>query len=141
MTHVVTAARAAVRAGLMVAMPGVNWARDHWARVDATQLPRGGVGTPRVMTELIDVEAVARSIDIVVLLKREASGSEEDLEDDLDADSVSIEEAVLPILATLTDTFELVETRTSVDADGRRAVGELTMLFRLVLRTDEGNPE
>lgn len=137
MAHVVTSTRAAVRAALDGAVADVSWPKNNWAIVDPTQLPRGGVGTPRVLTERIDIEVVDRRIDVVVVLKR---SGETDLEDELDADSGVIETAVLTVFESLSDDFDLVETQTEFDAGGKVTVGTLMMLFRVVVRTDEGNP-
>lgn len=137
MAHVVTALRANVRAALQAAVPDVSWPKDNWAKIDPTQLPRGGVATPRVLTERIDVETVERRVDVVAVLKRMGG---EDLEDELDADSGAIEVAVLAVFEVSSDDFDLVETQTEFDAGGKKTVGTLMMLFRVVLRTEEGNP-
>lgn len=138
MTHVVTTLRSIVRSALITALPDYVWPLDHWTKVNsAKQLPRGGVGTPRVQTNRIDVDWVERTADLVVVLKVEG---DETLEAVLDNLSTSVEAVAMPVLATQSDDFDLVETQTDIDAGGHKAVGTLSMLFRVVLRTVEGNP-
>jgi len=137
-THVVADLRTAVRAVLTAALPDVTVARDHWIRTDLSHLPRAGVATPRVRIDRVDADTVDRAVDLVVVLKRTGGV---DLEDLLDADSAVIEIAVLAHLATVSDDYDLSETQTTLDASGERPVGELSMLFRVVLRTDEATPE
>lgn len=138
MTHVVGDLRGQVRVALASALPGVNWPLDHWTKTTVGNLPRAGVSTPRVEVQRIDVGAVERSVDLIVVLKRVGSAS---VESDLDADAVTIEGAVLPVLDGLSDDYDLREQRMNVDAGAEVPVGELMMLFRVVLRTPEGDPE
>ena len=74
----------------------------------------------------------------MIVLKRAGT---ETIEDDLDADSVVVEAAVLSVLAGLSDDYALSETQVSVDGAAETPIGELSMLFRVVLRTGEGDPE
>ena len=138
MTHVRTQLREAVRLALIAALPGVSWQADWWTKVTARQLPRGAVGTPRSGDQRIDIGAVDRTTDLMIVLKRAGT---ETIEDDLDADSVVVEAAVLSVLAGLSDDYALSETQVSVDGAADTPIGELSMLFRTVLRTGEGDPE
>ncbi|MFW5655813.1 MAG: hypothetical protein ACOCYW_09265 [Roseicyclus sp.] len=118
-------------------MPAVTWRRDWWTKVTTRHLPMGGVGVPRVMSERIAISDVTRSTDVIVVLKRAGT---ETIEDDLWSDAESIETTVLPVLGQHSDDYDLAETQVSVDAGGDEPIGELSMLFRAVLRTAEGNP-
>lgn len=137
MTHVASELRAAVRGALQAALPGVTWRRDWWTKVTTRHLPMGGVGVPRVLAAREAVDAVMRTADVMVVLKR---AGDQTVEDALWDDAVAIEAAMLPILAARSDDFELAETQVSVDAAGEEPVGELSMLFRAGLRTAEGDP-
>ena len=136
MIHIRTNLRNLIRAALVVALPDVKWPADHWTKVSSDGLPRGGIATPRTATKRHDVQMVERSIDLVVVLKR-AGGKATD--DDLDVDSAAIEQAVLGVFAGLSDDFDLLEEQISVDAAGSEPIGELSMLFRVTVTTDEGN--
>jgi len=138
MTHIRTRLRMDVRAALVVAMIDVTWPQRHWGKEHVSDLPRGGVATPRTRNDLIDVGSVNRAIDLIVVLKREGG---DDIEDILDADSTLIERAVLPVLEGYSTDFGLVETQIAPDGRGSTTVGELSMLFRVVTITDEDNPE
>lgn len=137
MSHPRTTLRDAVRAALAAAITDVDWRQDWWIKVTAAQLPRGGVGTPQEQPVRIDTGAVDRRVDLLVVIKREG---DEIVEERLDADSALVETVVLPFLAGVSDDFDLTETRTGVYPEAGRPVGELSMRFRVVLRTPEGQP-
>jgi hypothetical protein len=139
MSHVRTQLRTAARAALIAALSDVTWVKSYWSQVtNRSQLPRGGVATPRTVTRQIDVGFVDRAVDLVVIVKREG---DEDLEDTMDADAVRIEEALAPVMQARSDDFDLVEENFEVDAKGDVPVGTLSMLFRVGLKTDESNPD
>lgn len=138
MTHVVSALRASARAALQTALPGVTWRQDWWTKVTPRLLPMGGVGTPRVLVARDSVDDVLRTVDLVVVVKRTGGV---DVEDTLWADAATAEVALLGLLADLSTDYDLAETQVTVDAAGEAPVGELSMLFRCVLRTREGTPE
>ncbi|MGV6848556.1 MAG: hypothetical protein ACWA5A_09275 [Marinibacterium sp.] len=138
MTHVVAALRENVRLALTSALDPVAFPKRHWDTLVIEDLPRGGVATPIVRVRRIDTDTVERTLDLLVMLKR---SGDETIEDVLMQDSASIETTILPVLDLVSDDFDLIETRLSADAQGKADVGELAMLFRVVLRTDETQPE
>lgn len=136
MSHIRTALRDEVRSALSIALPGIDWRRAHWQVVDA-ELPVGAVATPRTLTDRESVDDVTRRVDMVVVVKMTGPDT---LEDDLDALSVDIEEAVLPVLPAFSDEFDLAEENTDVSFEGETPVGKLSVLFRVMLRTPEADP-
>lgn len=137
MPHVVTAARDAVRNALEVELMDVAWTKRHWLRPEAKALPRGTVTTPEVQTEWFTKQQVARSVTVRVSVKREGG---DDLDDVLDVDSARVEVAVLPVLEALSHEYGLTRTATDIDPGANVPVGELTMLFTVLLVTAEGVP-
>ncbi|MFY0619024.1 hypothetical protein [Shimia sp.] len=133
MSHPRTELRANVRAALSAAFPDVDWAKDYWRTITPKQLPRGGVGTPRTSHDWIDLDTKEAAVDLLVVLKRAGAA---DLEDLLDGDSEGLEAAVLPVLAEVSDDFDLTETRIDADPGGEETIGELHMRFRVVLRAE-----
>lgn len=136
--HVRRAVRDAVRTALAAAMTDISWPREYWLPATVSQLPVGGVATPRDSVERIDVGAVNRTSDLAVTIRRAGT---ETIEDDLDADAVQVESAVMGVLPDHSDDYDLSQITTTIDASGKVPVAELLVLFRVVLRTPEGTPD
>jgi len=90
--------------------------------------PVYGVSTPREVSQPASASDVERQTDVVVHLAR-VGGDE--IEDDLDDDSIAIEAAVLPVLAASgLATHQLAAIDIELSGEGAQPLGKLTLTFR-----------
>lgn len=136
--HIRGTIRAAVRAALAGEVLAGTILKHGSVELSAEDLPATSITTPISSDQRGSVGEAIRVIDIAIMHKR-CGG--DDLEDDLDAVSVVIEESVLPSLGGLTADAQLERTEISTSLKSEKATGELRMTFRAVVFTDEGNPD
>lgn len=135
MTHVRQDLRDAARAALVAALPAVSWPRSWWHAAADVQQPRGAVATPEESVSRQAVGLVGRRIEVMVIVRRVAGDTIEDM---LDDDSAAIEAALMPVMAARSTEFDLVETRVRIDGQAEKPIGELVMRFAVEIDTDEG---
>lgn len=138
-THARASLRAAVTAACATALDTATWDKPWWRKVNPSDLPLGGVATPMERPVRVSGRSVARAVDLVVMLKIADVGDATDAL--LDAHSVTLERAVIPVLAGVSDDFDLVECETALKSESGETIGELALRFRVVLKTPEGTPD
>lgn len=138
MSHPRGVLRASLRTALAAsaALDGVEILQSWAQNVDADLLPVAGVFTPREVSDPVDTTRVARTTDVVVMLRRSGGDT---LEDALDDDSAAIEAAVMPVLRDFgAGVYQLASTDISIDGQGKKRIGQIDMIFRAARYTPEG---
>ena len=105
-----------------------------WSQsVDSETLPVFGVSTPRETSNAISTTSHARSVDLMVGVKRMA---DEAIEEALDLDAEAIEALVLPTLRAVCIHAEIAQTEIRLAGEGRARVGMIEVTFRCMIYTD-----
>lgn len=131
MTHR-KALRDAARAALQTALPDFTEMPVAQLAVNTSKLPAWAMGTPREVSAAASKEDLDRQVTLMVVVKREG----DDLEDLLDEDAATIEEAVIPALLPVCRHAELSETLTDQTRDGGRPVGQIVLRISCWVSTE-----
>lgn len=130
MPHYRTAFRQAARLALQADPTfGSFTLLSAWAEnIDADTLPVIAVATPKETKEIVTFGSSQRTTQLHVIAKRRGG---DDLEDQLDADSIEIERIVIGALWSDTTPCSLQETDIRVEGQQQR-VGTLMMTFTIL---------
>lgn len=127
MSHPRTGIRADLRAALQAALPGWTVLRAWTKNIDSTTLPAVAVFTPSERQGQDAVRNYTAETDVLVQLRREGGDA---LEDELDADSILVEAAVMPPLLAIDAHAMLISTEVDIDGSGEQRIGKMNLVFR-----------
>jgi hypothetical protein len=136
MTHYRSEYRAAARAALVDLSSLAEFkSMSAWSQnIDADTLPVFGVATPTESKERESHSSSMRSTNLVVVLKTLGG---DDIEDELDVLSDSVEVAIITALGTASVDCDLQNTTTSVDGQGGSRIGTLSLQFTVITSLED----
>jgi hypothetical protein len=102
--------------------------------VSVDTLPAWAVATPFERRDRQSQDNAQEDLTLAVVVKRVGG---DDIEDLLDDDSGAIEAAIVPALRSAFRQCELAQTEITLDGDGARRVGTLTMAFTVTYWVDD----
>lgn len=139
MPHVRTQIRAAVKAVLETALPSHRCFQGRRYKINAVELPMVDM---RFLNENSDYEGMGDVMDhdASLYIRVARQGSDDDIDDLLDADGVAVEEALRGNrLGGLVKDCVLKQTNFTDDADGDKPIADMVLRFDITYRTSDAD--
>ena len=101
--------------------------------IDEETLPVIGVLTPGEQSRRVADDLLARTVDLLVILKRRGGG---DIQDVMDADAVAIEAAVAGAIDAICINWHLRQTQMQISGEGGTRAGSIVLSYSILIHTD-----